>query len=141
MARHNDLGKLGEKIAVEFLERKGFTILDTNYSKRWGEIDIICQAPKANIVTREKRLVHFVEVKSTSKNVPRENKENVSCETYDSYRPEEMVHPQKIKRLRRVIQTYILEKHVEDWQFDVIVAYINENKRIARCKYLKDIIL
>ncbi len=155
MAKHNEIGKLGEKIATEFLERKGFTIIDTNYNKKWGEIDIVALAPHKNIVTRERRLVHFIEVKSKSSNIvdldkklSYENKkgskiatDSVSYETKDEFRPEEMLHSRKIQRLRRVVQTYILEKSVENWQFDVIIVYIDKNQRIARCKYLRDIVL
>lgn len=137
MAKHNEVGKLGESIAAEYLEKKGFSIIDRNYNKKWGEIDI---------VTHENKLVHFVEVKSKSCSLfSCENKtgdrDNVSYETQDEFRPEEMLHSRKIQRLKRVIQTYILEKKVEDWQFDVIIVYIDRNKRIGRCKYLEDIIL
>ena len=31
MAEHNDLGKLGEELAVEYLQEKGYEILKTNY--------------------------------------------------------------------------------------------------------------
>ncbi len=155
MAKHNEIGKFGERIARKFLENKGFAIIDTNYNRKWGELDIVALAPRKNIVTRESRLVHFIEVKSKSCNIgdfdkklSRENKKSlntdvnsVSYETKDDFRPEEMLHYHKIQRLKRVIQTYMLEKSVEDWQFDVIIVYIDENKRIARCKYLRDIII
>jgi putative endonuclease len=38
--RH-DLGRLGERLAAEHLERLGFRILDRNYRTRWGELDIV----------------------------------------------------------------------------------------------------
>ena len=48
-------GKLGENIAKDFLVKKGFKILDTNFHySRFGEIDII--ASKSNVI-------YFVEVK------------------------------------------------------------------------------
>ncbi|MBV9159572.1 MAG: YraN family protein [Candidatus Kaiserbacteria bacterium] len=48
------IGDMGESIAAQYLERKGFRIIDRNYLKPWGEIDII--AEKSGII-------HFVEVK------------------------------------------------------------------------------
>lgn len=52
-------GKLGENIAKDFLKKKGFKILDTNfYYSRFGEIDII--ASKSNVI-------YFVEVKYRTK--------------------------------------------------------------------------
>lgn len=147
MAKHNELGKLGEKLAAKFLEKKGFVILECNYSRKWGELDIIARKsiPKALIKKAKLNTVHLVEVKSTSRKLSRENKEgackSVSYETKDEFRPEEMIHSRKRTRLKRAIQTYVLERNVENWQFDVIIVYIDENRRIARCKYLEDIIL
>ena len=76
-------GEIGENVAVKFLMKHGFAILDRNYTKKWGEIDIV--AEKDN-------LLHFVEVKSVVR-------EGVSHETLDEYRPEDNMHPWKLKRL------------------------------------------
>ena len=43
MATHNDLGKLGEKMAVDFLIKKGHVILETNWVFDKAEVDIIAQ--------------------------------------------------------------------------------------------------
>ena len=43
MAQHNELGKLGEELAVEFLQKTGYDILETNYVFQKAEIDIIAQ--------------------------------------------------------------------------------------------------
>jgi len=48
-------GQWGEDKTVQFLENKGYTILERNYRTRYGEIDIICQ-DRDNLV--------FVEVKN-----------------------------------------------------------------------------
>jgi len=37
------IGELGEGVACEFLVRHGYSILERNYTKKWGEIDIIAQ--------------------------------------------------------------------------------------------------
>jgi len=50
-----NIGKMGEKIAKEFLVSKNFKILETNYHSRHGEIDIICENDE---------YIVFVEVKS-----------------------------------------------------------------------------
>ena len=80
---------MGEDIACQFLEQKGFHILDRNYRKPWGEIDII--AEKSN-------QVRFVEVKAVS----REARRDISREM--DYRPEEMVHVRKLKKLARTVR-------------------------------------
>lgn len=58
MAQHNQLGKLGEHEAVEFLIKQGFTIRETNWRMDKLEIDIIAQEPGM--------VLHIVEVKTRS---------------------------------------------------------------------------
>jgi putative endonuclease len=125
-------GELGENIAVKFLTKRGFSILDRNYTKKWGEIDIV--AEKSN-------KIHFVEVKSVS----RENLDQVIHAIKDSdYRPEENMHPWKIKRLSRTIQTYLLSKRVseeKEWQVDLLIVYLDLKNKKARVKIVEYIVL
>ncbi|MBE6618426.1 MAG: YraN family protein [Ruminococcaceae bacterium] len=51
------LGRAGESIACDYLEKKGFTVVRRNYTVRGGEIDIIAE--------NETHIV-FVEVKTRS---------------------------------------------------------------------------
>lgn len=136
-------GDIGENVAVEFLTKHGFAILDRNYLRKWGELDI---------VARKGSKIHFVEVKS-AKLYPGslERGSQVSHETPnrgvthepDRYRPEENVHPQKLKRLARTMQTYLLEKRLDDldWQLDIITVHIDEESRRARVELLENIII
>lgn len=126
---HTEVGKIGEETACQFLMKQGFAIKGRNYWKKWGEIDIVAQ---------RKGILHFVEVKTVS----RENIRNVSRETLDGYRPEDNVHPQKLKRMSRVIQTYLLEKDYEGkWEFSVIAVFLDLVNREARCRHVEDIVL
>jgi len=130
VAKHNELGKIGEEIACKFLVKQDFHVICRNYRKKWGEIDII---------TEKQGIIHFIEVKSVSC----ENLGEVIHEN-DNFRPEDNLHSQKIKRLSRIIQTYLLEIDVSDeteWQFDVMCVYISLTKRVGRVKYLEDIVL
>lgn len=123
------VGKIGENIACRFLMKHGFEIIDRNYWKKWGEIDIIAQ--KSN-------MLRFVEVKTVSC----ENLNNVTYETVYSKRPEENVHPWKVKRLSRVIQSYLLEKNNgKEWQFDILSVFLDLNKRQAKIRFLENIII
>ena len=125
----NKLGPIGEQIAATFLERKGFLIVKKNYLKKWGEIDVI--AEKAH-------KIHFVEVKTVSC----ENIDAVSYET-DTYRPEDNVHPWRLQRLGRTIQSYLLEKCPEDqeWQFDVVAVFFDEKRNRAKVRVISDVVL
>ena len=124
------VGNLGEGIACRFLERKGFVISQRNYRKPWGEIDIISE---------KKAVRHFIEVKTVS----RESLENISREM-DSYRPEDNIHPWKLKRLSRAIQSYLLEHEISEegkWQFDVVTVFLDERGKKAKVELMEDIVL
>jgi len=125
------LGDIGENIACSFLEKRGFKILDRNYLRKWGEIDII--AKKFDVI-------RFVEVKSVSREVSRATPEDSG--TRETHRPEENMHPWKLKRLSRVIQTYLLDKNLDcDWQLDLITVKLDMNTRQARVELLENIII
>src|SRR3989344_1019835 len=124
-------GEIGENIAVRFLMKQGYSILERNYTKKWGELDIIAE---------KKRRLHFVEVKSVS----RETLEDVTPETLDQYHPEDNMHPWKLKRLGRTIQTYLLSNKVpedKEWQTDLLVVFLALKDKKAREKVVSDIIL
>ena len=137
-------GNLGEDLACRFLMKRGFDIIERNYYKKCGEIDIIA---------KNKGKLHFVEVKSVSmagqacETIP-----DVSDETdsKDRFRPEDNVHPWKLQRLARTIQVYLAEKTVSglpaqagetDWQFDVITVYIDKKRLISRVSMLENVII
>jgi putative endonuclease len=125
------IGEIGENIVVKFLVKHGFFILNRNYTKQWGEIDII--AEKTN-------KLYFIEVKSVS----RETLEDVTRETLDQYHPEDNMHPWKLKRLSRTIQTYLLSEKIPDekeWQVDLLVVFLDIKNKKAKIKVVNDIIL
>ena len=86
------IGSLGENIAVKYLINKGFSIISRNFREKWGEIDIICV---------KRGVTHFVEVKSVSRITSEDHNSS------DLHRPEDNLHGNKAKRLRRVIETYL----------------------------------
>jgi len=125
--RRKEVGRIGESVAAQFLERKGFKILDRNYRKPWGEIDLI--AEKGNIV-------RFVEVKTLS----RENIPEVTREISD-YRPEEQVHPAKLRKIARTAEMYMNGKRDErEYQIDVVGVFLNIKTRQARCRLFEQVL-
>jgi len=114
-------GVAGENIVADFLVGKGLKIISRNYREKWGEIDIVALKGK---------IFHFVEVKT------------VSQET--GYRPEDNVHPWKLKRLRRVIQTFLLDMGTRidliEWQFDIAVVFLSR-KRGEQVSLIEDLVL
>ncbi len=117
------IGDIGEEVVCKYLETKGFRVLERNYLRKWGEIDIVAE---------KGQLLSFIEVKS------------VSREPGTGYRPEENMHPAKLKRLHRVIRTYLLDRKVpegREWRIDVACVYLDFSTRKAKVEMLENVIL
>ena len=111
------VGDLGERVAVQFLERKGFKILERNYLKPWGEIDIIAEKGDS---------VRFVEVKT------------VSGSSYLHHHPEEMVDERKLRKLARTAELYMENtKDRREFQLDVVGVIMNMATRTAQCRLIE----
>jgi len=101
MAEHNELGKLGEELAVDFLQKNGYDILETNWVFQKAEIDIIAQ--KENILA-------IVEVKTRS--------------TIDFGLPQDFVKPKKIQLLVKAVNEYVISNDLDvEVRFDIIAVY------------------
>jgi putative endonuclease len=101
MAEHNELGKLGEELAVEFLRKNGYEILETNWTFQKAEIDII--AKKENILA-------IVEVKTRS--------------SIEFGLPQDFVKPKKIQLLVKAVDAYVIEKDLDiNVRFDIIAIH------------------
>ena len=123
------IGQVGEDVACRFLVKQGFSLVERNYQKKWGEIDVIA---------RKGKVLHFVEVKTVSRENVKELKNDI-----DSFEPEENVHPKKLKRMSRIIQTYLIEKNIEEgkWQFDVLAVFLDMKNRQARVRVTGNVII
>ncbi len=127
------LGDKGEGVVCKYLENKGYKILERNYWKPWGEIDIV--AEKADLLS-------FVEVKSVSRELSRGTSDKDP--SGGGYRPEENMHPAKVKRLHRAIQTYLLDHKVPEdkkWQLDLACAFLDFKTHLAHVELLENIVL
>jgi putative endonuclease len=108
MAQHNELGKLGEEMAVEFLENNGYEILETNWTFQKAEVDII--AKKDNTLA-------IIEVKTRS--------------GIDFGLPQDFVKPKKIQLLVKAVNEYVVTNDLEaDVRFDIIAIH-KENSGYA----------
>lgn len=110
-----NLGKYGERLAQDFLERRGVKIIEQNYHTRYGEIDLI------GTVADE---ILFFEVKTRTNN-------------HFGY-PEQAVNNKKIANLLLAIEIYLAEKNIDNfWRLDVISVEIDKHKKIARIRWFK----
>ena len=105
MAEHNELGKFGEELAVEFLQQNGYDILETNWTFQKAEIDIIAQKDST---------IAVIEVKTRS--------------SIDFGLPQDFVKPKKIQLLIKAVNEYIVSNDLDvDVRFDIIAIYKEDN--------------
>ncbi len=114
MAEHNELGKLGEQLAVDFLIKKGYIIKEKNWRFQKAEVDIIAQ--KENILA-------IIEVKTRA--------------TDYFGNPQDFISPKKIKLLTNAIDEYVTENDLDvEVRFDVIGIIKNKNE--TKIEHLED---
>jgi putative endonuclease len=118
-------GDLGESVACSYLEGRGFQVLERNYLKPWGEIDIV--AVKDGVF-------RFVEVKTISRvKGTGGSRENMSAEDH--------IHPAKLKKLARTVDLYM--SHVKkdaDYQIDVVTVELDYSTRKASCRLYEQVL-
>ncbi|WP_223034587.1 YraN family protein [Hanstruepera marina] len=98
MAQHNELGKKGEKLAVDYLLENGYDIVERNYRFDKAEVDIIAQLND---------VLAIVEVKARS--------------TADFGDPQDFVKPKQIKNLVKAVDEYVTVNDLDvEVRFDII---------------------
>ena len=127
MTKRSELGNFGENIACEYLEGKKYKILERNYRKPWGEIDIIAKA-------KDKTLV-FVEVKTMKDG------------GFNSLKPEDQMSRAKIDKFKRTAQLFAGERgdlvdEKKGWQLDVIAITVPNNyESFSESELLKNCVI
>jgi putative endonuclease len=125
------LGSLGEKIAINFLKKRGYEILDKNYSPKFvsgplrGEIDVI--AKKDGVIV-------FIEVK-TLVQIGRGRTSAIS--------PEEKVDYSKQKKLIKMAESWLSERKISldtPWQIDVVSIRIDSDAKKAKIRHFQNAI-
>jgi putative endonuclease len=108
MAYHNDTGLLGERMAIEYLEQKGFSILCQNWRHSHWEVDVIASLND---------ILHFIEVKTRR--------------TKKFGYPEDDVSKKKIENLINASEEFLfLNPQWKLIQFDVLSITIQKNKPV-----------
>ena len=109
-----ETGNYGEALVAEYLRKKRYTLVGSQYRCRQGEIDLIA---------RKGKVLCFVEVKTRS---------NLSMGL-----PREYVTPAKQARIRAAAALYLSEKGLDcPVRFDVAEVYLEEGKA-PRIEYLE----
>ena len=114
-------GNLGEHIACQYLEARGFFIVARQYHTRAGEVDIIAWDQQLNELV-------FVEVKART--------------GMNFGWPEESVNAKKKERWRKSAFQFLQEKyhtHIPRYRFDIIAIMLNSIQRTAQVSHFKNI--
>jgi putative endonuclease len=114
------LGILGESLAAQHLERRGFRILERNYRTRWGELDI---------VAFDGQMLAFCEVK-TRRTANRETS------------PFESIRPQKRAQVRKMARSWLVERrgsrpYAPAMRFDAIGVTFDLAGRLVALEHLE----
>lgn len=114
MALHYELGKIGEDMAVDFLNDHGYHILERNYRFNKAEVDILAQKDDVLAVVE-------VKIRSTS----------------NFGNPQDFVKPKQIKNLVKAVDHYINLNDLDtDVRFDIIA--ITKSNGDYKIEHLKD---
>lgn len=113
------LGRLGEDLALEHLERLGYRLITRNHRTRFGEIDLI--------VCDDTTIV-FVEVKA--------RRIEASAGT-----ALESVPPRKQRQVRGMAAAWLVDSddrpHAADLRFDVVAVTVDQVGRLLRLDHLE----
>lgn len=124
-----DTGILGEKIGERYLERKGYKILERNYSPRFisgplrGEIDI---------VAKKEDLIVFVEVKALRL---------ASLAQGEPFNPEDKVDFAKQRKIIKTAESWLIRNKISletKWQIDILAININLKVKKAKIRHFKN---
>jgi putative endonuclease len=119
MAGRKETGKMGEMLAMGFLKKKGYRIIEANFRCRTGEIDI---------VTKQGKVLVFVEVRART---------NTKYGT-----PEESIGALKMRRLVSAAEFYrqIHPDLPDEWRIDVVAIEISRENRVQRIDLIENAI-
>ena len=118
MNYNQKIGKFGEDLAVKYLHKKGYEIVDLNYRYSNQEIDIIAKIKEKTI---------FFEVKTRTS-----AKMGIA---------EENIDRRKIKNLKKALNAYLVYKNIDqnDAQIDFLAIDLDKFNKTAKIKHYKDI--
>ncbi len=126
------LGDFGEKVACEYLVKKGFKILLRNYRISFGEIDIIAKKTwKLLSLFKNDKTIHFVEVKTLKASTPQ------------SIYPEEHVDFRKRRKLKHMAEIWLEKnkfKQNHPYQIDVIGILMDNVKKKVKITYFENVV-
>lgn len=119
--KNYETGKLGERLAEEYLAKKGFRIIERNFHTRFGELDLV--------TTKDKKLI-FVEVKLKIGE--------------DFGTPEEMITPTKLRQVTKTAESFLLmkpeiRKFYSEYQVDAVCIVLDSDQAVKRLDHYENL--
>lgn len=120
--KKDQVGKIGEEETVKYLKRLGYRILERNFRRPWGELDI---------VGRKGDMLVFFEVKTVVKR------------SDDQILPEDEFTFHKAKKLQRAILMYFKENRIDlnqEWRADLVAVELNPDLSLSDLRHIENIL-
>ena len=114
-------GKLGENLALDYLTKKGYRLIERNFTTEIGEIDLIMA---------HKKILRFIEVK---------------LKVGDKFgTPEEMISHTKLAQIKRVAQAGLIinpgwKIEFEMMQIEAVCIVVDEDNKVSRLTHYDNI--
>ncbi len=115
MKNRHSFGRRGESLAIGFLKKQGYTILETNFRFERAEIDLIA---------KDRGVLVFVEVKTRRKNTLGE--------------PEDAVTGRKLDQIRKAAQGYLYKRDLADAECRFDVVSIKQSGDETEISHIRD---
>jgi len=115
--KRRDTGILGERLAKDFVKKRGYRILETNYRCPEGEIDI---------VAKDKDCLVFIEVRTKT--------------SREFGSPEESITPVKRERMRATA-AYYRQSHSNlppFWRIDMVAVELDQRGKLSRIELIEN---
>jgi putative endonuclease len=126
LTRRVDTGRLGERVAIRFLERNGYRLVERNYRTREGEIDLIASRGS---------LLVFCEVKALRAG---------AGATRGPCHPLEGVGPAKRRQVRRIARSWLADRRAtgarqagREIRFDAIGILFSSTGEVKRLDHVE----
>lgn len=117
LAENVEVGKTGERIAREYLENKGYKIVEQNYRTKYAEIDLLAKKDNA---------LALIEVRTRT------------GEQFGA--PEETINKRKMRKLRMNALAYTSRIQWKgSCQIDIVCVVLDKNHNLGRINHYENI--
>ncbi len=116
MNHKSQLGRLGENLTCKYFIEKGYKIIERNFRRKWGELDIIVKSPDKTLI--------FIEVKTMR-------------EYEAGLKPEDQLTNSKLKKLKKTASLYAghNQELIDDdkgWRIDLLALTIKDKSCVIK---------